>query len=92
MSTRRTYFMTLVMIIKAALPISILFGASITILTYSSAGQHPRLNPVLVCSYVYVGDLKICKYFTQQLKKKKSMFATNHCNIPKEKSSSDIDP
>ena len=41
MSTRRTFFMTLVMIIKAALPISILFGAST--LTYSSAGQHPRL-------------------------------------------------
>ena len=41
------------------------------------------INPVLVCS-LYAGDHKIGKYFTQQLKKKKSMFATNHCNIHKE--------
>ena len=37
--------MTFVMIIRAALPISILFGASI--LTYSSTGQHPRPHVIL---------------------------------------------
>ena len=44
------------MIIKAALPISILFGASI--LTYSSAGQHPRLFSIIL----NLKDYDFCEY------------------------------